>query len=62
MGCVPRSLGKVKLRARDDTEPGDQALQRLGHGLALGPGGWDDHVDSGVGHLGGEAGTGEALA
>ena len=42
-------------------EPGDQALERGGHGLSLGPGGRDDHVDPGAGHLGGEPAAGEAL-
>ena len=42
-------------------EPGDQALQRPGHGGALLAGGRDEHVDPGAGHLSGEADAGEAL-
>jgi hypothetical protein len=42
-------------------EPGDRPLQVLGHGLALRPGGRDDHLDPGAGHLGGEAAAGEPL-
>jgi hypothetical protein len=34
--------------------PGEQPLQVLGHGLALDPGGRDDHLDPGADHLGGE--------
>jgi len=42
-------------------EPGDQPLERPGHGLPLRPGGRNDHLDLGAGDLGGEPVAGEPL-